>query len=82
MVDREKAKVGVFITLAEPTGPMRTEAIKTGFYETEHGKFPKLQILTIAELFDGRQPQLPWRDTGAFKKAAREASARQDSLPL
>ena len=82
VVDREKAKVGVFITLAEPTGPMRTEAIKTGFYETEHGKFPKLQILTIAELFDGRQPQLPWRDTGAFKKAAREASARQDSLPL
>ena len=30
VIDREKAKVGVFITLAEPTGPMRTEAIKAG----------------------------------------------------
>ena len=65
VVDREKAKIGVFITLAEPTGPMRTEAIKAGFYETEYGKFPKIQILTIAELFAGKQPQLPWRDPGA-----------------
>jgi hypothetical protein len=28
--------------LAEPTGPMRTEAIKAGFYETEFGIFPKI----------------------------------------
>jgi len=81
-VDREKAKVGVFITLAEPTGPMRTEAIKTGFYETEYGKFPKIQILTVAELFAGRQPELPWRDTAAFRKAAREdaTAGRQSRL--
>ena len=78
----EKAKVGVFITLGEPTGPMRTEAIKAGFYETEYGKFPKIQILTIAELFAGRQPELPWRDVAAFKKAARETVSRQDRLLL
>ena len=82
VIDREKAKVGVFITLAEPTGPMRTEAIKAGFYETEYGKFPKIQILTVAELFAGKKPQLPWRDPGAFRKAARESASRQDSLPL
>jgi site-specific DNA-methyltransferase (adenine-specific) len=82
VIDREKAKVGVFITLAEPTGPMRTDAVKAGFYETEYGKFPKIQILTIAELFTGKKPQLPWRDPGAFKKAARESASRQDSLPL
>jgi site-specific DNA-methyltransferase (adenine-specific) len=51
---------------------MRTEAIKADYYETEYGKFPKIQILTIAELFAGRQPTLPWRDIAAFKKAARE----------
>jgi site-specific DNA-methyltransferase (adenine-specific) len=80
--DREKAEVGVFITLAEPTGPMRTEAIKSGFYDTEYGKFPKIQILTIAELFAGKKPELPWLDPGAFRKAARESASRQDSLPL
>ncbi len=52
VVDREKAKIGIFITLAEPTKPMITEAIKAGFYETPYDKFPKLQIYTIRELFN------------------------------
>jgi site-specific DNA-methyltransferase (adenine-specific) len=82
VIEREKAKLGVFITLAEPTGPMRTEAIKAGFYETDYGKFPKVQILTIAELFAGKKPELPWLDPGAFRKAARETTSRQNSLPL
>lgn len=80
VVEREKAKVGIFITLAEPTGPMRTEAVKAGFYETEHGRFPKLQILTIAELFNGKRPSLPWLDPRAFKKAPREVVDRQTKL--
>jgi hypothetical protein len=36
--------IGVFITLAEPSGPMKTEAVKTGFYETEYGKYPKFRF--------------------------------------
>lgn len=35
-----------------------TEAIKTGFYETLYGKYPRVQILTIAELFAGKQPNV------------------------
>jgi hypothetical protein len=34
VADLEKAQIGVFITLAESTGPLRTEAIKAGFHET------------------------------------------------
>ena len=34
VIEREKAKIGVFITLAEPTKPMQTEAIKAGFKRT------------------------------------------------
>jgi DNA modification methylase len=56
VVDREKAKIGVFITLAASTGPMRTEAVKAGYYETLYGKYPKIQILTIGDLFSGKQP--------------------------
>jgi site-specific DNA-methyltransferase (adenine-specific) len=80
VVDREKAKIGLFITLAEPTKPMQTEALKAGFYETPYGKFPKLQILTIRELFEGKQPQLPWRDPSTFKKARQENTAQQEKL--
>ena len=84
VIERENAKIGIFITLAEPTGPMKIEAIKSGFYELEggDGKFPKIQILTIAELFEGKRPHLPLRDQ-AFRRAVPERNAsRQDSLPL
>jgi len=81
VVDREKAKIGVFITLADSTGPMRTEAIKAGFYETLYGKYPKLQILTIRELFDGKQPNIPLVES-SFKKAPKESQEDQDALPF
>jgi site-specific DNA-methyltransferase (adenine-specific) len=80
VVDREKAKIGVFITLAEPTKPMNTEAVKTGYYETPYGKYPKIQILTIAELFAGKQPNIPLVDPTAFKKALVESNAKQEKL--
>jgi site-specific DNA-methyltransferase (adenine-specific) len=66
----------VFITLAEPTVPMRTEAVKAGFFETPYGKYPKLQIVTVAELFAGRKPHIPLVDPTAFRKAAKEDASR------
>ncbi len=83
VVDREKAKIGVFITLADSTGPMRTEAVKAGYYETIYGKYPKIQILTIDELFGGKQPNIPLVDSASFKKAPKEAEGgEQDTLPF
>ena len=82
VVDREKAKIGVFVTLAEPTAPMKKEAVKAGFYETEFGRYPKIQILTIADLFAGKKPQMPWLDAAAFKKSKKEdrSMSKQGSL--
>ena len=82
VVDREKAKIGVFISLADPTGPMRKEAVKAGFYETLYGKYPKIQILTIQELFEGKQPNIPLVDASAFKRSRKEARGDQDPLPF
>lgn len=61
---------------------MKTEAVKAGFYETLYGKYPKIQIVTIRELFEGKQPNIPLVDSASFKKAAREAVGDQDSLPF
>jgi hypothetical protein len=49
---REAAEMGVFITLEEPTQPMRTEAAAAGTYTSpwDRQAYPKVQILTIAEL--------------------------------
>jgi site-specific DNA-methyltransferase (adenine-specific) len=83
VVDREKAKIGVFITLAEPTGPMRTEAVKAGYYETIYGKYPKIQILSMEDLFNGKQPNIPLVDSASFKKAAKESEdGEQNTLPF
>lgn len=76
-----KRMVGIFITLADATGPMKTEAVKAGFYETpHHGKVPKLQILAIADLFAGKKTQIPFVDAASFKAAPREVTTKQEKL--
>lgn len=80
VVEREKAKIGVFITIAEPTEPMLKEATKEGYYETEYGKYPKIQILTINQLFNGKKPEIPLIDSGSFKKAAADTRSTQGQL--
>ncbi len=42
----------------------------------------ELQILTIAELFEGKQPNIPQVDTASFKKAARESTGEQEQFPF
>jgi hypothetical protein len=59
---------------------MSTEAVKTGYYETPYGKYPKIQILTIAELFAGKKPYIPLIDPTVFKKAASETRADQIAI--
>jgi site-specific DNA-methyltransferase (adenine-specific) len=80
VLDREKASIGVFLTLAAPTHPMIAEAASTGFYELGGRKYPRLQIITIEDALKGVKPAIPLVDTGAaFKRAARE-SAKQPKL--
>lgn len=75
VLDREKAAIGVFITLEEPTGPMVQEAVAAGFYVPElypDRKYPKIQILTVEDLLAGRRPSYPTMGVPAtFKPAKR-----------
>jgi hypothetical protein len=81
VVDREKAKMGLFITLFEPTDPMRKEALKESYFETSTGgKYLKLQLSTIEELLAGKKPDLPSPDPSQFAKA--EAEAKQQGKLL
>ncbi len=80
VVEREKAKIGIFITLENPTAPMTKEALAAGYYETEFGQYPKIQILTIEQLFAGDKPHTPWVDATMFKRTGRESRVRQQRL--
>jgi hypothetical protein len=78
VLDREKAAIGVVITLNEPTKPMIKEAADAGFYSTTHAfvpeKFPRIQILTVGEILDGARLKAP---LSAIRKGPKRAVASQ-----
>ncbi len=81
-IEREKAAIGIFLTLTEPTQPMLTEAAASGFFKHEGKQYPRLQILTIEALLEGQRPRAPLIDSSVFKKASREDPDNQTELDL
>lgn len=59
VIEREKAEIGVLISLQSPTQPMRAEAASAGFYQSPWGSHPRLQPVTIADLLAGRRIDMP-----------------------
>jgi site-specific DNA-methyltransferase (adenine-specific) len=55
------AEVGLFVTLMNPTRQMQAEAASAGVYRsTAWGRsYPRVQLLTVADLLNRRQPELP-----------------------
>ncbi len=72
-VGREKAAMGILITLEDATRSMRQEAVAAGFYHSElWGKdFPKIQMASIRDLLMGKKPDLPPSASAGFEKAER-----------
>ncbi len=84
--EREKAPIGILITLEEPTKPMLEEATTAGYYEPEHFpgyQYPRIQILTIRELLDGKEAQYPrMAPPATFKRAQRHRKSIEDQQRL
>jgi site-specific DNA-methyltransferase (adenine-specific) len=61
VLDREKAAMGVLISLQPATGPMEAEAASAGFYEHKMNalKYPRLQLRTVKELMEGKGIERP-----------------------
>lgn len=73
-IERENAAMGVFITLEPPSRDMLKEAVEAGFYEApgiNMAEYPKLQILTIADLLNGVGIKMPANVQRTFKAAPR-----------
>jgi hypothetical protein len=74
VLDREKAAMGVLISLQPPTRDMVAEAVSTGFYEhkTIQQKYSRLQLRTVKELMEGKAIERPSNVAAldeTFKKA-------------
>jgi hypothetical protein len=48
-----------FISLQQPTKAMAQEADEEGFYEYRGVKYPRIQFLTIQDIFDGKRWHCP-----------------------
>ena len=79
-MEREKAALGLFITLRPPTRPMLQEAASAGVYVPEHypdHQFARLQILTIDALLSGAQADYPrFAPNATFRRAPRRGRNR------
>ena len=84
VIEREKAEIGVLLSFEEPTAGMRSEAAEAGFYESPWGKHPRIQLLTIRELLDGKGIDYP-HITGSnvtLRRAKRARTEEAEALPL
>ena len=58
-MEAESANMGILVLLVEPTRKMKEAAAKHGLFSTPLTDYPKLQIWTIREYFDGIMLRLP-----------------------
>jgi DNA modification methylase len=86
VVRREKAAIGVLISLDVPSKEMRKEAATGEFYVSDWGTYPMWQLLTVEDLLNGKTVKRPPVKQGdaTFKKAPRVKgpTAQQGKLGL
>ena len=85
-IEREKAAIGIFLSLEQPTKDMEKEAAAAGFYHSPgwNRDYPRIQLLTVGDLLSGAaRVELPPAEFQTFKQARKvkgEDGAEQGSL--
>jgi hypothetical protein len=85
VIEREKAEIGVLISMESPTKPMQKEAAEAGFYQPPGlaDRYARIQILSIPELLAGKKIEYPrYALDATFKKAPRARGAAETQIPL
>lgn len=79
----------MLITMGPPTKPMLKEAIEAGFYQppgvsgAKIGRYPRIQILTIEDLLEGKKVEYPRATLDAtYKRAPRARKAAEQQMSL
>jgi site-specific DNA-methyltransferase (adenine-specific) len=80
---REDAQIGVLITMRQSTREMVKEATKAGFYTSPWGtKHPRLQILQVCELLDGKRIDYPPSHANVTLPAAGTAAGAGEQIRI
>lgn len=85
-VEQEKAAIGVFITLEQPSRDMLSTAISSGYYHSPgwNKDYPRIQIITIDDLLRHHVEVKMPPQYGTFKQAekVRESASEQPELEM
>ncbi len=86
VVERERAEVGVLVTRGKPTPAMEREAAKAGEYTDGSDWYPRIQLLTAADIIAGSRVQYPAVLPEDVKQSAprgkpRKGTSKQDRTP-
>jgi DNA modification methylase len=84
VLTRESAQIGVLISFEEPSAGMRAEAADSGFYETDWGRYPRIQLRTVGDLLAGKGIEYP-HVTGSnvtHRKAQRAGPKEAQAIPM
>jgi hypothetical protein len=84
VIEREGAEIGALLSFQEPTRPMREDAAAAGFYTspgfgTTH---PRIQLLTVEELLEGKGLSYPHVIGRTFKRAPKAEADKPENLQL
>lgn len=84
VLEREKAEFGVLIAMEEPTREMKKEAATAGFYKWTYNNqdFPRVQLLTIKEILEGKKIDFPGSGNVTFKRAPKVKEPEPENLAL
>jgi len=87
VVNSQNASIGVFVCFGKQvTRPMLEEATKEGYYRTDvfSKKYPKIQILTIEDLFNHQFIKMPPSSVSIFKKSetTKPKSSKDEQIKL
>ena len=87
VLEREKAAIGLYICLENPTRDMLEEASSAGFYHSDlwpgpkgDHRWPRIQLRTIEDLLAGRNFDVPPRPV-QFKPAERVSAQPAATAP-
>lgn len=80
-LEREGAPIGVLVTMYPPTDGMRKEAALAQFVPISdlQGPIPRIQILTVAEIFDGKRIRAPGNNVTPREQVT---PSKQLALPI
>jgi site-specific DNA-methyltransferase (adenine-specific) len=80
----DRNAMGIFITLALPTREMQKETVAAGYYHSPlyNRDYPKIQILTIEELLQGKKVDMPPTSIEFFPKAPRISKKEGEQIAL